>query len=284
MAKKAQPVLVIWVAVMIVALIGIGMGGYFTSSATMARVRNQHAVRKQSGAPASASAAFFMRPGPMWQMPNRPAVSPGPQANTYSQLSDEINEITVSIYDGSNGPGQARFLGSGVIVTGQEVLTNAHIVNNKTNLFVYVFAPKSVAYPVTVSRCDAANDLALLKVANNSTFSSIGLLGNPDEVAVGDSVFAMGNAFGNGNVLLSGVIMDKNFKHPVNGQIRTSMRTNISISPGTCGGPLVNTKGEIIGISNSENDYFVTPVDKALFLIYSNPQKQAAPTASAQFV
>jgi len=210
-------------------------------------------------------------------------MSTGALANTYNQLSDETNKITVSIYEGRNGPGQAQFLGSGVIVSSQDVLTNAHIVNNKTNLFVYVFTPKPVAYPVALSRSDSANDLALLKVTS-STFSSIGLLGNPEEVVVGDSVYAMGNAFGNGNILISGVIIDKNFKHPVNGQIRTSMRTNISISPGTCGGPLVNTRGEIIGISNSENGCFVTPINKALSMIYNNPQNQVAPTASAQYV
>jgi S1-C subfamily serine protease len=62
------------------------------------------------------------------------------------------------------------------------------------------------------------------------------------------------------------------------------MRTNISIPPGTCGGPLINTKGEIIGISNSEHDYFVTPVNRALSLIYNSPQNQVAATASGQFV
>ena len=284
MEKKSQPALVIWVGMMIVAIISIGIAGYFTRSVPTAQVQSPPAVSKGSGASPNTYAAYFTRPGPMGQMQNQPSLSPGALNNTDNQLSDEINKITVSIYDGTNGPGQAQFLGSGIIVTSQDVLTNAHIVNNKTNLFVCVYTPQPVVYPVALSRCDSANDLALLKVTNNSTFSSIGLLGNPEEVVVGDSVFAMGNAFGNGNLLISGVIMDKNFKHPVNGQIRTSMRTNISISPGTCGGPLVNTQGEIIGITNSENDYFVTPINKALPLIYNNPQNQVAPAASAQFV
>jgi S1-C subfamily serine protease len=284
MAKKSQPELVIWVGMMIVVIIGIGIAAYVTRSLPTVQMQSLPSVSKGTGILDNTYAAYIMRPGPMGHVQNRPAVNPGASANTDTQLSDETNKITVSIYDGRNGPGQAQFLGSGVIVTSQEVLTNAHIVNNKTNLFVYVFTPQSVVYPVALSRSDAANDLALLKVTSSSTFPSIGLLGNPEEVVAGDSVFAMGNAFGNGNLLISGVIMDKNFKHPVNGQIRTSMRTNISISSGTCGGPLVNTKGEIIGISNSEHDYFVTPITKALSLIYNNPGKQVAATASAQFV
>lgn len=284
MAKKSQPVLVIWVGMMIVAIISIGIAAYFTRSVPTAQMRSRPSVSKASGSSANTYAAYFTRPGPMGQIENQPHLSPGALNNTYNQLSDEINRITVSIYDGKNGPGRAQFLGSGFIVESQDILTNAHIVNNKANLFAYVYTPQPVAYPVALFRCDSANDLALLKITNGSTFSSISLFGNPEEVAVGDSVFAMGNAFGNGNLLISGVVIDKNFKHPVNGQIRTSMRTNISISRGTCGGPLVNTQGEIIGITNSENDYFVTPINKALPLIYNNPQKQVVPTASAQFV
>ena len=274
MAKKSQPQVVIWGGLMLVAIITIGIVSYFMRPVPTAQLQSQ---------PGSANAAYFMRPGLRGQMQYQPPVSPGTLANTDPQLSDETNKITVSIYDGRSGPGQWQFLGSGVIVTSQEVLTNAHIVNGKTNLFVYVFTPQPVTYQVELSRCDSLNDLALLKVTNNSTFSSIGLLGNPEDVVVGDSVFAMGNAFGNGNLLLGGVMVDKNFKHPVNGQLITSMRTNINISPGTCGGPLVNAKGEVIGISNSENDYFVTPITRALSLIYKNPQNQTAPNASAQF-
>ncbi|MBI4763215.1 MAG: trypsin-like peptidase domain-containing protein [Deltaproteobacteria bacterium] len=287
MAKKSQPLLVIWVGMMIMVIIGIGIAAFFARPDSKAPGQNQPSLSKGSGAPAKTYAAFFSRPGPipsLGPMQNQAEVSPGASANTYSQLSDEVNKITVSIYDVKNGLGQAQFLGSGVIVTGQEVLTNAHIVNNKTNLLVYVFAPQPVGVPVVLSRSDSVNDLALLKISDGSTFSAIGLLGNPEEAVVGDTVLAMGNAFGNGNLLMNGLLMDKNFKQPVKGQIRTGLRTNISISPGTCGGPLVNTKGEVLGISNSENDYFVTPINKALPLIYSNPKNKIASIASAQFV
>jgi putative serine protease PepD len=241
-------------------------------------------VSKAPGSSATAYAARFTRPGPMGQTQNQPQSSPGDLSNADNQLSDEINKITVSIYDGKNGPGQAQFLGSGFIVSNQDILTNAHIVNHKTNLFACVYTPRPDAYPVAVMRSDTANDLALLRVTNGSRFTSVGVFGDPEEVVLGDSVFAMGNAVGNGNLLTRGVISDKNFKHPVDGRIRTSLRTDIRISRGTCGGPLVNTQGEIIGITNSENDYFVTPINKALPLIYSNPQKEVVPAASAQFV
>jgi S1-C subfamily serine protease len=283
MVKKSQPALVIWVGLMILTISSIGLAAYFTRSVSTAQVRNGPSGSKASGSSANTYAAYFSRPGPTGQTQNQPNVIPDALNNTYNQLSDEINRITVSIYDGNSGPGQAQFLGSGFVVSDHDILTNAHIVSNKANLFACLYTPQPVAYPVALLRCDSANDLALLKVTNGSTFSSFRLFGDPDEVAVGDSVFAMGNSFGNGNTLISGVIIDKSFKHPVNGQIRTSIQTDISISRGTCGGPLVNTKGEIIGITNSENDFFVTPIDKALPLIYSNPQKQVVPAAGAQF-
>ena len=270
MEKKSQPLLVIWVGMILVLMIGIGIAGYFAHTQPARQSRTQAALNGGTTALANSSAVAF-------GAPNTPAE---PIRN---QLADQTNEITVSIYDRGNGAGQARFLGSGVIVTEECVLTNAHIVNNKSNLFVYVFAPRPAAYPAGLFRCDVANDLALLKTTNNSKFLSVGLLGNPNELVAGDAVFAAGNAYGNGNLLMDGVIIDKNFTFTVDGQVRVRMRTNITISPGICGGPLVNTKGEVIGISNSlGNPETVTAIDKALALIYGRAQNQAASTAPTQ--
>ena len=125
MEKKSQPVLVIWVGVMLVVIIGIGMAAYFTRPALTEQMQSQTAASAGTDILDNTyRAAYFTRPATM-----------------DNQLSDETNKITVSIYEGRNGPGQAQFLGSGVIVSSQDVLTNAHIVNNKTNLFVCGYTP-----------------------------------------------------------------------------------------------------------------------------------------------
>jgi len=260
MDKKTS--LLTWVGVMVVAIIVIGIAAYFKRASPGDR-------------------------NPVQPVANTAVAGTGVLNSNmdFNQLSDETNKITVSIYSDRPGQAQTRFLGSGVIISNKNVLTNAHIVNNYNNLYVYVFAPQPAVYQVAVSRSDMVNDLALLRITDNSKFMSTGLLGNSDNVAVGEQVFAMGNAFGNGNILTQGVLIDKNFAYTVNRQVKTNMRTNISISPGTCGGPLINQRGQIIGINNSignpENNYIVTPIKKALPLINNLAQNWTGPAPLA---
>jgi S1-C subfamily serine protease len=284
MDKTAQPRLVVWVGVMLVLMLGIGIAGFMA----------QPQPAKQSPAPSALSGSTIPQVNNSAVAngtPNLPAmVMPGQQDvtavaldNSQSQLSDTVNEITVSIYDQGDGPGQAKFLGSGVIVTEECILTNAHIISNQSNLFVHLFAPRTATYLTTLVQCDTMNDLAILKISNNSKFSSVALLGNPSELLAGDAVFAMGNPNGNGNQLMDGLLIDKNFAVKVNGQAGVRMRTSITISAGMCGGPLVNTKGEVIGISNSlGNPETATPIHKALPLIYGKVQNQGLATMPAQ--
>jgi serine protease Do len=208
--------------------------------------------------------------------------------NTYNQIADIMNKITVGIYTNDIGAGaQPLLLGSGVIVSGQLILTNAHIVQNKTNLSVAV-SGSPTQYPVSIFRCDAANDLAVLQLTNSGDFPITGILGDSDLVDRGDIVFAMGNAFGTGNLLATGMIINNNVSY-VNGQkINNEFQTNINIYQGSCGGPLVNIKGEVIGINNSgtgitSNSYmwigYATPINRAAGLINSTlPNQTGAPS------
>jgi S1-C subfamily serine protease len=286
MEKKSQPQLVVWVGMMLVLMLGIGIVGFIAQPQPATPSPAPSTLNSSKAPPDNSSVVAY-------GTPNLPAnVMPSPQDstavaldNSQAQLADGANEITVSIYDQGDGPGQARFLGSGVIVTEECVLTNAHIVNNKSHLFVHAFAPRPATIPTILFRCDTTNDLAVLRTSNNSKFSSVALLGNPNELVAGDTVFAMGNPHGNGNQLMDGLLIDKNFPVSVNGQMGVRMRTNITISTGLCGGPLVNTKGEVIGIGNSlGNPETVTPINKALPLIYGKAQSQTGSTAPTQVV
>lgn len=229
------------------------------------------------------------------EIKNIPAVTAdntGALENTYNKIAGLMNSITVSIYDGSAGMAQPQLLGSGMIISKQCVLTNYHVVANKAALYVSTGLPGGIVSPVAVYRNDPGSDLALLQAVNNMDFPSVGLAGNSDAVDVGDIVFAMGNAFGKGNLMTSGMIIDKSYSYAVNGQAYNSMfRTNINNYPGTCGGPLVNIRGEIVGINNSAgytpNNYmgigYATPVNKAFALLNGNAQAQmlSAPAGSA---
>jgi len=198
---------------------------------------------------------------------------------TNNRISAVIDKITVSIYGGKMGQADPRILGAGIIVSKQSILTNRHIVENNPDLYVTANTGRITAYPVVVYRTDPHSDLVLLQVTNNVDFPVTGVIGDSSAVDVGDIVFAMGNSFGNGNMLTSGMIIDKGFSCAVNGQAYNSMfRTNLNIYPGTCGGPLMNIDGEIIGINNSaaytDNNYigigYAMPINRAMSLI-DNP-------------
>lgn len=233
-------------------------------------------------------------------MPNQPGAEPpigmntGTLESTYNQIASLMNSITMSIYGTVPGQTQVQLLGAGTVIGQQMVLTNLHIVQNNINLFVTDGGPQSRQYPVNRFRCDVVNDLVLLQVTNNVSFPVVGMIGNSTFVDAGDIVFAAGNAFGNGNLLTPGMIIDNNYSYVVNGQqFSNKFRTNINIYPGSCGGPLVNIKGEIIGVNNSmgytANNYmgigYATPVNQALGLLNSSGPVQgpADPFVPAAF-
>lgn len=223
---------------------------------------------------------------PNSQLQNQQGVSP--QSNpavlemTYNKIADIMNKITVSIYS-NTGNAQPQLLGSGIIISNQDILTNFHIIKNRNNLFISISSPSAATYPVALNRFDSNNDLAILSILNNINLYNFGQIGNSDTVAVGDMVFAMGNAFGNGNFFSSGMIIDKSFSYGANGVTYNSMfRTSLNIYPGTCGGPLVNFKGEIIGINTSagyaNNNYlgigYATPINRIADLMNNTIQNQ----------
>ena len=203
--------------------------------------------------------------------------------STYNKVADVINKITVSVFGQNGVQGQVKLLGSGIIISNNYILTNLHMVENKNKIYITSYTPQKLDYSVELFRSDRINDLALLKVKNNMILPNVGMIGNSNKTDVGDIVFSNGNAFGKGNLLTSGIIIDKGYSYAANGRKYNSMfRTNINNYPGTCGGPLVNIKGEIIGITNSpgysETGYtgigYVTPFNRAQHIFNNQVSNQ----------
>jgi S1-C subfamily serine protease len=103
----------------------------------------------------------------------------------------------------------------------------------------------------------------------------------------GDIVYSMGKAYGKSNFFNYGIISDNNFNFAAQGGNYCGMfRTNLYVYPGTCGSPLVNIRGEVIGINTSvgyPNDQFTgigyaTPINKAMALLEN--RQVAAPGAT----
>jgi serine protease Do len=139
-----------------------------------------------------------------------------------------------------------RGQGSGVIVTQEgHIVTNHHVIANSEQIRVTLHGGK--VYPAELIGFDELLDVAVIKVlAPQEEFVPL-KLGDSTAVEVGQMVFAVGNPFGLGETVTSGIISAK--ERSLSDTQRDLFQTDAAINPGNSGGPLVNLRGEIIGIN-----------------------------------
>jgi Do/DeqQ family serine protease len=155
--------------------------------------------------------------------------------------------------DNSFGPPRERVansLGSGVIVDPSGIIvTNNHVIKNGTDIRVSLADKREFRAEVVLA--DERTDLAVLRIDVGDEDLPVLALGNSDNLEVGDLVLAIGNPFGVGQTVTSGI---------VSALARTSVgitdyqffiQTDAAINPGNSGGALVNMKGELIGINSA---------------------------------
>lgn len=135
-----------------------------------------------------------------------------------------------------------RSLGSGVII-GKEgtVLTNVHVIKDATKIKVILHDGR--VYDAKVVVKDEKIDLAVLKIENPKIELVPIKLGDPEQMEVGDLVVAIGNPFGVGTTVTTGIVSAVS-------RFGGFIQTDASINVGNSGGALVNMEGELIGINN----------------------------------
>ena len=143
---------------------------------------------------------------------------------------------------------QRRGLGSGVIVDKRGyILTNNHVVRNADEIIIRLFDKRK--YKAKVVGTDVKTDVAVLKIqAKNLPVAKIG---NSEKLEVGEWVLAIGNPFGLSHTVTAGIISAKGRAGVGVAQYENFLQTDAAINPGNSGGPLVNLKGEIIGINTA---------------------------------
>lgn len=145
-----------------------------------------------------------------------------------------------------------KSLASGLIVDQKGyILTNEHVVDKATSVMVTL--ANKLEYPAEIIGVDKQTDLALLKIEAPEKLS-VAKLGNSDQVQVGEWVIAVGNPYGFDRTVSFGVVSGKGRVIP---NIPTEVplindfiQTDAAIDPGSSGGPLVNLRGEAIGINS----------------------------------
>ncbi|NOR66953.1 MAG: Do family serine endopeptidase [Woeseiaceae bacterium] len=138
--------------------------------------------------------------------------------------------------------------GSGVIVDAKNgyILTNHHVVENADKIQISLI--NEVSLDAVVIGSDAATDIAVIKVdPQNLVELPIGI---SDDVEVGDFVIAIGNPFGLGHTVTSGIISALGRTGISSNGYEDFIQTDASINPGNSGGALVNMNGELIGINS----------------------------------
>ncbi|MDO4725266.1 MAG: trypsin-like peptidase domain-containing protein [Comamonadaceae bacterium] len=165
-------------------------------------------------------------------------------------------------------------LGSGVIVSADgHLLTNHHVIEGADTISVTLHDGREFSAKVIGS--DPDSDLAVLKI-QASGLPAIGM-GDAKTMAIGDTVLAIGNPFGVGQTVTSGIISALGRNHLGLNIFENFIQTDAAINPGNSGGALVNTAGELVGIntmifSKSGGNMgigFAIPADSAQFVLGS---------------
>ena len=140
-------------------------------------------------------------------------------------------------------------LGSGVIVDAKGlVVTNNHVIEGADDIKVALADGREFSSKVLLK--DARLDLAVLKIEAKDNFTALPI-SDSDVVEVGDLVLAIGNPFGVGQTVTSGIVSALARNQVAQGDFGFFIQTDAAINPGNSGGALMNIKGELIGINTA---------------------------------
>lgn len=144
---------------------------------------------------------------------------------------------------------QAQGSGSGAVLDPEgHIITNFHVVDGADQIEVTLASNNS--YPATFVGGDKEHDIAVLKIDAEEDLQPISL-GSSNNLRVGQRVYALGNPFGWDGTLTTGIIssLNRNLPSRVPGRDMVALiQTDAAMNPGNSGGPLLNTKGQMIGM------------------------------------
>ena len=161
----------------------------------------------------------------------------------------QMNDPWFRFFFGDQGPGEAQAgLGSGVIVSSSGyILTNNHVVEGADEIEVILNDTRKAKAKVIGT--DPDTDLAILKIELDKL--PVIVLGNSDELQVGDPVLAIGNPFGVGQTVTGGIVSALGRNQLGINTFENFIQTDAAINPGNSGGALVDGNGNLLGINTA---------------------------------
>lgn len=175
---------------------------------------------------------------------------------------------------------EAQSLGSGFIISADGyVVTNNHVISpprdnrgtRGTVEEITVTMPDGTEYPAELVGNDAPSDLAVLKIKRSEPFPFV-KFGDSTRARVGDWVIAIGNPFGLGGTVTSGIVSAV-YRNAGGGAYDRYLQTDASINSGNSGGPLFDMRGNVIGINNA----ILSPSGGSVGIGFAIPADVAAP-------
>ncbi len=156
--------------------------------------------------------------------------------NVYEKINPAIVSIDTQIKYGLS-------CGTGCVISNDGViLTSSHVIDEGKDITVTIYNGKTYKAEV-LKRMGRNNDLALIKIKTDQPLQTV-KLGDSEQIKVGQKVLAIGNPFGFNGTLTQGIISRIDYT-------KNKIQTDAAINPGSSGGPLLNTSGEVIGINQS---------------------------------
>lgn len=194
--------------------------------------------------------ALFSAPVLAFNIKEQSAVS------IYEKINPAIVAIDSQLSDGIS-------CGTGCIIDKDgTILTSAHVLEEGNDIIVTMSNGQDYKADI-VKRTSQNKDVALIKISVPYDLKTV-KLGNSSKIKVGEKVFALGNPFGFNGTLTQGIISRIDYT-------KNRIQTDAAINPGSSGGPLLNSSGEVIGINqaiyNPDNNIsnigigFATPVN-----------------------
>jgi len=173
-------------------------------------------------------------------------------------------------FNGVPRPHKMSSLGSGFVIDPSGiVITNNHVIGDANDIVV-IFTDGRKLKAKIIGK-DPKIDVAVLKVESDKPFPTV-KFGDSDKARVGDGVMAVGNPFGLGETVTSGILSARN-RNIDSGPYDDFLQTDASINKGNSGGPLFNLQGEVIGI----NTAILSPSGGSIGIGFATPSASVVP-------
>ncbi len=157
--------------------------------------------------------------------------------SVYEKINPAIVSIDAQIPDGFSA-------GTGCIIKPNGlILTGAHVVDGAQEIEIKIHNGQVYKARIITTKAGKNQDLAILKIDPKRQLQTVEF-GDSDDLKVGQKILAIGNPFGFSGTLTQGIVSRIDYT-------KGRIQTDASINPGNSGGPLLNSKGQVIGISQS---------------------------------